>query len=243
MTHGEPPVAPSVDKSSVIEDLVDVLFSPKAVFSRRAGQSLWSAYFIVTALLAIAVYVSLGAMQGVMDAEMARAMADLARDQPNMTGEQLENVRSTMEKGFAIGPMLFMPVVLLLLGLCVWLVGKIFGGELSYGTGVMIASLSYLPKVFEAVLVIVQSMVMDTSAYTGRYQFSFGVGRFVDPGGAQGIYNLIGRLDLFTLWTTALIAIGLVYAAKVDKSKAYVAAAVMWALGAAPALLQLAQGK
>ena len=55
--------------------------------------------------------------------------------------------------------------------------------------------------------------------------------------------NLLGRIDLFTLWVTILIGIGLVHAAKLEKSKAYAGAAICWVLGAIPALFQVVSGK
>jgi hypothetical protein len=160
-----------------------------------------------------------------------------------MTGEQLAGAQKAMEASFKYGGFAAMPFVLLVLGGCVWLVAKLLGGELGYGGGVMIAAFAYLPKVLESLLVSVQTLVLDTSTFTGRYQFSWGVGRFLDPTMPQGMQNLLGRIDLFTLWATILIAIGLAYSAKVPKSKAYAGAAIIWVLGALPAIFQLISGK
>jgi len=233
----------AVEQSSLVEDLIDAFFSPAAMFTRRAGRPSWAAYATVTLLLAVSFYASLGAMQGFFDAEMARAVADVMEKNPQMTGEQLAGIQKTMEASFKYGGFIAMPFILLVLGFCVWLVAKILGGELGYGGGVMIAAFAYLPKVLESLLVSVQSLVLDTSKFTGRFQFSWGVGRFMDPAMSQGMQNLLGRIDLFTIWTTLLIAIGLVYSAKVPKSKAYAGAAIVWVLGALPALFQLATGK
>lgn len=233
----------SAEQPSLIEDLIDAFFSPVAMFTRRAGRPSWAAYATVTLLLALAFYASLGAMQGFFDAEMARAIADVTAKNPQMTGDQLAGVQKTMEVSFKYGGFVAMPFILLVLGLCVWLVAKILGGELGYGGGVMIAAFAYLPKVLESLLVSVQSLVLDTSKFTGRYQFSWGAGRFIDPAMSQGMQNLLGRIDIFTLWATLLIAIGLAYSAKVPKSKAYTGAAIIWVLGALPAIYQLATGK
>jgi hypothetical protein len=233
----------AVGQSSLVEDLIDVFFSPAAMFTRRAGRPSWAAYAIVTVLLAAAFYSSLGALQGFFDAELMRAMADMAAKNPQLTADQIAGMQGTMEASFKYGGFVVMPFLLLVLGACVWLVAKILGGELGYGGGVMIASFAYLPKVLESLLVSVQSLVIDTSKFTGRYEFSWGVGRFLDPAMPQGMQNLLGRIDLFTLWTTLLIAVGLAYSAKVPKSKAYAGAAIVWGLGALPAVYQLISGK
>ena len=233
----------SAGQSSLVEDLIDAFFSPAAMFTRRAGRPSWAAYAIVTLLLAAAFYASLGALQGFFDAEMARAVAKVTADNPQLTGDQLAGMQKTMEASFKYGGFIAMPFILLVLGACVWLVAKVLGGELGYGGGVMIASFAYLPKVLESLLVTVQSLVLDTSRFTGRYQFSWGVGRFLDPAMPQGMQNLLGRIDFFTLWTTLLIALGLAYSAKVPKSKAYAGAAIIWGLGALPAVFQLISGQ
>ena len=233
----------AAEQPSLVEDLIDAFFSPVAMFTRRAGRPSWAAYATVTLLLAIAFYASLGAMQGFFDAEMARAIADVTAKNPQMTGDQLAGVQKTMEVSFKYGGFVAIPFILLVLGACVWLVAKILGGELGYGGGVMIAAFAYLPKVLESLLVSVQSLVLDTSKFTGRYQFSWGAGRFIDPAMSQGMQNLLGRIDIFTIWATLLIAIGLAYSAKVPKSKAYAGAAIIWVLGALPAVYQLATGK
>ncbi len=233
----------TAEKSSLVEDMVDAFFAPVAMFTRRAGRPSWAAYGIVTLLLAATFYASLGALQGVFDTEMARAMAEAAAKNPQMTGEQLAGMQVAMEASFKYGGFVVIPFIVLVLGLCIWLVAKVLGGELGFGGGVMIAAFAYLPKVLESALVSVQSLVLDTSTFTGRYQYSWGVGRFLDPSMPQGMQNLLGRVDLFTLWATILIALGLAYSAKVPQSKAYAGAALIWVLGALPALFQVMSGK
>lgn len=237
MTAPTPPAQPSL-----MEDLIDIWYAPSAVFARRKT-GMWGPLLVVVLLCSVLMIVNAGAMQGVTDAEVQRAVADAMAENPSMTAEQMEGMRTIMEGSMKWGAVAIIPAILFLLGLAVFLVGKMFGGTLTYGTGVMIASLAYLPRVLELLLVTVQSLVLDTSAFVGRFQFSWGIGRFMDPSGKQGMVNLLGRIDLFTLWVTALIAIGLIHAAKVEKSKAYAGAAICWALGALPALFLIVGGK
>jgi hypothetical protein len=46
----------------------------------------------------------------------------------------------------------------------------------------------------------------------------------------------VGRLDVFTLWVTVLIAIGLAVTGKISRGKAAVAAAIVWVIGALPTI-------
>lgn len=229
-------------ESSLVEDFIDVFFAPAAMFARRASKGPWVPFLIVAVLMAGLYFVNTGNMQGVFDAEVARAIAQASEQNPNMTAEQLEGMRGVMEASMKWGGVVIMPVLLLCVGLITWLVGKVLGAPLGFGTGLGIASFAYVPKVLEFVLFSVQAIVLDTASYTGRYSASWGVGRFLDPSGKQGLYNFLGRLDLFTLWVTVLLVIGLIHAGKMDKSKAFVAGGVLWILGALPPIWQMIQG-
>lgn len=235
--------APAPAKASLAEDLFDIWFTPSRVFTRRAGQSGWGAFLVVSVLLLVLFLAVNGMMQGVWDAEMARAVAQAQQGNPNMTGDQIAGMQKVMAVSMKYGAMVGIPIALLLMGLLVWIVGKVLGGALGFGSAVMIASFAYVPKVLEMLLIAVQGLFMDTASWTSRFQFSWGVGRFMDHSGPQGMLNFVGRIDVFTIWVTLLIALGFMHAAKIEKSKAYIGAAVMWVLGAAPALLQIVQGK
>lgn len=235
--------APAQPKpSSFVEDVIDTFISPAAMFARRANRSPWGIVVFVSVLMGALLVLNSGALQGVLDVEVARAMAEAQEKNPNLTGEQLEASRKAIEASMTYGPVVVMPFVLLIVGLIVWLVGRVFGAELGYGGALGVVGFAYLPKVIEMALVSVQALFLDVSALRGRYQLSWGVGRFLDPEGNQGLLNLLGRVDLFTLWVTLLIALGLIHAGKLEKSKGYLAAALVWVVGALPALWQLATG-
>lgn len=237
------PNAPSLEKASLFEDLIDIWYAPSKVFARRAEGGAWGPFLVVSLVLIVLYFASAGMMQGVLDAEMARAVAEAQRSNPNLSADQIAGMQKMMSVTMRYGAMAGMPIALLLLGAVTWLVGRILGGSLGFGTGVMIASLAYVPKALELLMVAVQGLLLDASTWTSRFQFSWGVGRFMDHGGKQGLIGFVGRLDVFTLWVTILIAIGLVHAGKVDKSKMWIAAALVWLIGGIGPLFQLVTGK
>ena len=49
---------------------------------------------------------------------------------------------------------------------------------------------------------------------------------------------LFGRVDVFTIWITILLAIGLSATGGISRSRAAMAAALVWLAGALPALSQ-----
>ncbi len=237
------PTTPTPEKASLLEDFIDIFTSPSQVFARRADSGFVVVTLVLTLLIGVLYFANRGPMQGIMDAEFGRAVADIQEQNPGMTAEQVEGMRGIMEMSATFGVIVFIPIIVLALGFATWLVTKLFGGSIAFKAGLMIAAYSYLPRVVESVLVAVQGLVLDTSTMTGRYQLSLGVGRFMDPATTSaGLLGVVGRIDLFTIWITILIGIGISVVAKIPREKGMMAAAVIWVIGAVPALFQLVTG-
>lgn len=230
------PTAPP--QASLVEDLIDIWFSPSAVFARRRGAGAWGPFLVTAVLLCLLFYAAMGAMQGIFDTEMAKAVAKIQADNPSLSADQIANMQGTIEGSIRYGGLVAMPVVLLLLGVVTWLAAKVLGGTLSFGGGVMIASFAYLPKALDLLLFLAQSFMFDGGSVTARYQYSVGIGRFLDPTMNQGLYNFLGRIDLFTIWVTVLLTLGLMHTAKVERSKAILGGIAIFVIGGLPALMQ-----
>jgi hypothetical protein len=77
----------------------------------------------------------------------------------------------------------------------------------------------------------------------GRFRLSLGVGRFFDPDATSPVLlGILGRVDLFTIWVTVLLAIGLSVTGGMSRSRAFTAAPLIWAAGALPIVLQALRG-
>lgn len=223
-------------QASLIEDYVDIWFSPSAVFARRREGGAWGPLILTTLILCVMFWAAMSAMQGIFDVETAKAMAKMQAENPSIPADQLEQIRKVTEVSMRWGGLIFMPILLVVLGTCTWIVSKVLGGALSFGGGVMIASFAYLPKALDLLLFFAQSYVFEPAA--GRYQYSIGVGRFLDPAMDPRMYNFLGRFDLFTIWVTVLLTLGLIHTAKVERPKAIVGGVILFVLGAIPPLLQ-----
>jgi hypothetical protein len=106
----------------------------------------------------------------------------------------------------------------------------------------MVAAYAMMPRIVEAVLKGVQALLMDPGSLTGQYTISLGAARFLDPDTASPmLLALLGRVDVFTIWVTVLLAIGLSVTGKIPRRRAAIAAAMVWVIGAIPAILQAAR--
>jgi hypothetical protein len=239
--HTSEPMAGTVkpERAAVWEDFIDIFYAPSQVFARRAGGSVMVPLFVVTLMVGALFYLNSGVLQSVMEAEFNRGMAAAMRSNPRLTPEMAEGFRQTGMRIAQVGGFLFMPVGILMTGSALWLIGKLFEATESYSTALVVAAYSFVPRILEAVLNGAQGLFLDPAQLNGRFRLSLGVGRFFDPDTtAPALLGLVGRIDLFTIWVTILLAIGLSVTGGISRSRAFLAAPLIWAAGAIPMVLQ-----
>jgi hypothetical protein len=237
---GAPGVAPvpATAPASWWEDFIDIFYAPSQVFARRAGSGFGVPMLVVTVLIALIGIANSGVMQPIMDAEFTRSTAAAMRKNPQVTAEMMAKGRSIGEGIAKYGAVVFVPVGIFLTGLALWVVGKFVDAKESLSAAIMVAAYSFVPRIVEGVLSGVQGLLLDPATLNGRFRLSLGFGRFMDPDTASPVLlALLGRVDVFTIWVTVLLAIGLSVTGKIPRSRAAAAAAIVWILGALPALL------
>ena len=167
-----------------------------------------------------------------MSAEFDRGMAAAMKKDPRITQEMVPQMRSiglrvAQFRGF------FMPIGILLTGAALWLLGKLFDAKQTFSAAILVTAYAFMPRVLESVMHGLQGLFLDPAQLDGRFRVSLGVGRFLDPNTVSPILlALVGRLDVFTIWVTVLLAIGLAVTGKIPRARAAVAGAVLWCLGA-----------
>ena len=235
--------APSPAKpASRWEDFVDIFYAPSSVYERRRNSGFGIPMLVVTVLIGAIFIANSGAMQPIMDAEFARGAAAAMKQNPQITPEMMEKSRSIGETFAKIGAFIFVPIGMFLTGLVLWIVGKFFDAKQTLAAAIMVASYAYVPRVLESIVNGVELLLMDPVSLTGRYSISLGLGRFLDPATASPMMiALLGRIDVFTIWVTVLLAIGLAITGRIPRSKAAIAAVIVWLVGALPGVLQAAR--
>jgi Yip1 domain. len=224
------------------EDFIDIFYAPSKVFARRANSGFGLPMLVVTILFGVIMLAMFGAMEPIRDAEFQRAAAAAMRNNPNVTAEMMAKGRSFAEVGAKIGTFIIVPIGIFLTGLVLWMVGRLFEARVTLNQAVLIAGFAWMPRVVEAVLNGVQALLLDPASLNGRYRLSLGAGRFFDPDVASPmLLALIGRIDVFTIWVTVLLVIGLSVIGKIPRSRAALAGVLVWVIGAIPAILGAAR--
>ncbi|MEO6778438.1 MAG: YIP1 family protein [Gemmatimonadaceae bacterium] len=235
-----PPAAspPSAKPAGLWEDFVDIFVSPSEVFERRRASGFLVPLLVFVVLSVVIAIIGRSVMEPIMDAEFSRGIAAAMRKNPQLTQAQMDGPRAFMGKlapvmvGFGA---LIMPMVV---GVLLWLAGKLVQAKEGVGAACMIATYAFFPRILDALLRVVQAFTMDPANLNGQYRVSLSAARFLDPDTASPVLvALLGRIDLFTIWVTVLLAIGLAVVARIPRSRAAIAAAVVWIVGSLPVLL------
>ena len=223
-------------KASLWEDFIDIFHQPSAVFDRRREGQFGLALLVLIALSAILFFALQNGIGPIVDAEMAKQAASLAAKNPSMTTEQIAQSTSMMEKFAVFGIVIFIPIGIVITAVLLWLIGRLIEAKTAFAAAMMIATYAQFPRIGETVINAVQGLLLAPESITSRYSVSIGPGRFLDSETNPILLTLVGGLDLFTIWVTVLLAIGLSVVARVPLKKAAVAAAAIWLLTLLPAL-------
>jgi hypothetical protein len=230
--------SPVEPQASLWEDFIDIFTSPSQVIRRRQNSGFGMPLLVLVVLFAILVFGTKGLVQPVLDAEMARQGAAMLKAHPELTAEQLQKNREIGEKLGPIFIIIFLAISPMITGLVLWLVGKIFDSKQTASQAMMVATYAFFPKVLSFVAAALIAYFSSPDRLNGMSRLTVGLGAFLDPDKAAPVLlALLSRLDVFTLWETALLAIGLYVTGKVTKSNAYLAAAIIWVIGALPGIL------
>src|SRR4051812_46587607 len=149
---------PAPTKASLWEDFVDIFYTPSSVFARRASGEWGKPLIFLVIGATILFFLTKNAMAPIMDAEFARQSAAAMRKNPSLTAEQLASGRKFFE---TLGPVFFAVILtlsVLLAGLALWLVGKLFDAKESVAAALMIAVYSEVPRIAQILVQAAQAL-------------------------------------------------------------------------------------
>jgi hypothetical protein len=228
---------PAPAKAGLWEDFVDIFYAPSSVFARRSDGKFGLALLFLVIVGAVLFFVTKNAMQPIFDAEFTRQTATAMRKNPNITAEQMASMRNFSDM---LGPVIFaviLTISVLGTGLILWLVGKLFDAKESVAAAIMVATYSEVPRIVQILTNAAQALIMSPEKLNAANSVGFNLARFMNPDTTSPVMIALGaRVDLFTIWVTVLLAIGLHVVGNVSKQQAYIAAALTWVIGALPAL-------
>lgn len=223
------------EQASRWEDFIDIIFSPGEVYERRADEG-WLRPFLILSAVAVALYYVLLPVTGVVwEVAMQRNAP------PEATVEQLQQSARVMRwAGGVLVPFgyLFMIAVA---ALSLKLVSSLMEPAASWRQSFLIPTLAMFITVPQSIISAIPVFIKTQSGERAALEdMSFGVLRFASADIDPVMRTLLGRLDVFAIWIAILIGVGLMHVVRMPKHKAFIAAAIVWALIALPGLASAA---
>jgi hypothetical protein len=242
MTDVTPPPAPPT--TPVWEDFIDLFTSPSKVFERRREDpTFFVPLLVVTVVVGLIMFGTKDLMSPIFDAEFAKGMAKAQAQNPAMTEAQMETAKSFARTIATFGGFIIIPIAIALLGIVTFAAGKIVSATTTFAQAMMVAAFAYVPRIVASVVAAVIAAVMDPASLNSQFAIQVGPARFLDPATtSMPLLVVLGRFELFTLWSTALVIIGLKVTGKLDTTKATIAGVIVWAIATILPLLGALRG-
>lgn len=229
---------PKPEQASVLDDILEIFYAPSRVYERRRVDGKFGLALVVyLVLMAVLVYTMYMALAPAFEADMMRGM-QRSGQADQLTPEMLEQMRRF---GTMFGPIMVSLAVafgVLLVGVAVWLIGKLFDASLTLGLALLVVTYAQFPRLLGSITSTIQGFLLEPASLDSAMRVLLSPVRFMDPDTASPVViALLSRVELFTIWATVLIGIGIHVVGRIPKGKAFLAAFVVWLLGALPALL------
>jgi hypothetical protein len=233
---------PPVERRSGLANVVDIIISPNAAFERIRQVPVWGWAFLVAALLGVAGAILIGpAMQHAMEislpAKLAAndALAKLPADQQQKQIAAMIGISKTFAK-FA---WLFIPPFILLAGLIQALIMLIANAATRgdgtfkkfYALSMTVAVVgSGLGSLVLGLIVMLRGAASfeAPSAVNGALPSL----ALLMPGATGALAGFLGTLNVFVLWATALLALGMQRVGRISAGAAWATAIIMLLLTA-----------
>lgn len=220
------------------EDFVDILTSPAEVFARRERGSWIIPTIVVTVLITILFIASRTLFQPAMDAEFARQTARAMSKNPQLTMDQMQKGRHFGEMVAMIAPVFATPIAIVLGAIVLWLVGKLFDAKEDLAPVLVVAAYSFVPRVLAAIAAAVIAALSSPESLNSFTRLTLSVAKLLNADTTSPVVmGLASRVDLFIVWQTILLAIGLSVVGKIRRGPALIAAVITWLVGALPTVL------
>ncbi len=227
-----PPGSPPPEKTqNVFERIAGVLFAPAETFRDIARRP-----DILGPLLIIVIigYATTAAVMQKMDFStvIAQQAEQMRKQNPDMGDEQLqqmERITTASMKVFGWIAPLVSVLWYALVALVLMFAFRLFGGEGTYKQAFSVTLYSWIPLVLFGIILTVVVLArgsFDPSAAATLVKSNPAF--LVDMKEQPVLFSFLSSLDLFTIWTIALLSIGFATISKTSKSKAAVIVVSLW---------------
>jgi Yip1 domain len=223
-----PPAAP-VEKASVVEDFVDIFYAPSQVYERHREGNFGLALALLCVLGAVIFFATRAVLEPVYDATFEQGMREAMKQNPNLPAGAMETGRKfamiSMMAMAAIGPAL----MAFFSGLILFMVSRLMDLRPTFTQAMTVTAFAQIPRFTLGTLAMAaQMLLLNPEPVPTAYGIALSPARFLPPDTSMRLVSLAMRFELFTLWATVLIGIGVAVVFRTDKRKGFMTAALVW---------------
>jgi Yip1 domain len=210
-----------------------VLFSPKPTFESIVRRPTWIVPVILGCIFFIAI-VAIFTQRGGWASFFEKQDANSSRMQ-SMSREDRERTMDAQVKfaptfGYVEG-VIIPPIAAVVVAAVLMLVFNLSGAtRVDFKTSLGIVSYAWVPWLVHAILSILILFLKDASTVDLQNIVASNPGAFLSDDAAKWLVSLLGSIDIFAIWTLALLAIG--YSAtnpkKLSFGKAFILVTLPW---------------
>jgi hypothetical protein len=219
-------------ESSSFGRLIGVLVAPGKTFRSIAERPTWLVAFLVLVFLPL--------VPGIV-AKPKIDWEQVARNQIERSGMEVprEQMEQQVEMTKKIGPFFiyFAPVFIMigifLFSLVFWGAFTLAGGEAGFKRSLAVVCHGMMPMVVSALLSVPVILGMDTIPPEVLEQGSYlksSLAAFAPEDANVAQVTLLSKIDVLTIWSLVLFAIGFTHAAKVKQRTAAITVGLLWLL-------------
>jgi len=225
-------VTPAPKPVRVWEDFIDIFHAPRQVFERRRDGKFGLAFLILLVLAAVLLYLTKPLLQPVYDAIIEMGIAQMRSTNPQLNEEMVARARGMSDTFLLPGVIFNLAIAVLLTGIALWLVGKLFDSKQTASQALMVSTYANVPRLILGTIVsALLALLLPAESLASPYAAMLSPARLVDAQASPVLAAALTRIELFTIWATVLLGIGLNVTGKVPARQAFTAAAIVWLLG------------
>jgi hypothetical protein len=224
--------APAAKPAAVWEDFVDVFTSPSAVFARRRDGQFGKALLILMVLSTATFFATRPLLQPMFDRMFDAQQAAMAQANPNMTEEQRASAKAMTERIGTVFVPIFavvgVPILVFVTAGVLMGTSRVAGAPVSFGQAATITTYAQVPRILGGIAGAAILAVKDAQELPVLQSAPTGPVLFLSRDASPYLVAVLSRFDLFTLWSTVLIGIGVAVMARRDRGKGFTAAGLLW---------------
>ena len=224
---------PKPEKSSMFEDFIDIFYAPSKVFARRINSGWFMTFLIVSIVGGLFMFTSRSLTQAAADADFPRIEAKM-RQNPQVTDDMVASARKRSQPGMT--QYVATPALILMVAVLVLAFARIVSAKISYSQAAMITSLAFIPRLVQGLARTVEALMVDPTTVVGSLHLTHSPARFMPADASFMNLILASRFDVFVIWTTVLIGIGVAVMGNVSRTRGFVAATLVWVVATLPML-------